>query len=181
MMLYWGSGSPPCWRVQIALEEKNLQGYHHKLLSFDKGEQKSEEVMKLNPRGQVSGVERTQLRIHYAFMVVSLFLYSCIQLPTFKHGDVVVNESVAACVYLEVRVDFKGTVASVCRQVTSYARWHDLWVIWIMKAVDNFLLLKGKSFLSAYSSTYPIYLFITNILLCKYLFYRHYNPLNSCL
>ncbi|XP_060771549.1 glutathione S-transferase A-like isoform X2 [Neoarius graeffei] len=52
MMLYWGSGSPPCWRVLIALEEKNLQGFQHKLLSFDKGEHKSEEVMKLNPRGQ---------------------------------------------------------------------------------------------------------------------------------
>ncbi|KAI5086676.1 glutathione S-transferase rho, partial [Silurus meridionalis] len=52
MMLFWGSGSPPCWRVMIALEEKNLQGFHHKLLSFDKGEHKSEEVMKLNPRGQ---------------------------------------------------------------------------------------------------------------------------------
>ncbi|MCJ8735511.1 hypothetical protein PDJAM_G00247860 [Pangasius djambal] len=82
MMLYWGSGSPPCWRVQIALEEKNLQGYHHKLLSFDKGEHKCEEVMKLNPRGQ---------------------------LPTFKHGDVVVNESLAACMYLENRFKSQGT------------------------------------------------------------------------
>ncbi|XP_060771548.1 glutathione S-transferase A-like isoform X1 [Neoarius graeffei] len=82
MMLYWGSGSPPCWRVLIALEEKNLQGFQHKLLSFDKGEHKSEEVMKLNPRGQ---------------------------LPTFKHGDVVVNESFAACLYLENQFKSQGT------------------------------------------------------------------------
>ncbi|XP_017340785.1 glutathione S-transferase rho [Ictalurus punctatus] len=82
MMLYWGSGSPPCWRVQIALEEKNLQGYQHKLLSFDKKEHKCEEVMKLNPRGQ---------------------------LPTFKHGDVVVNESLAACMYLENQFKSQGT------------------------------------------------------------------------
>lgn len=60
MMLYWGSGSPPCWRVLIALEEKNLQGFQHKLLSFDKGEHKSEEVMKLNPRGQVINTTQTK-------------------------------------------------------------------------------------------------------------------------
>lgn len=72
MMLYWGSGSPPCWRVQIALEEKNLQGYHHKLLSFDKGEHKSEEVMKLNPRGQVN---LTNTHISNADLFTSLFTY----------------------------------------------------------------------------------------------------------
>uniref|UniRef100_A0A8C1AXT3 Glutathione S-transferase rho n=1 Tax=Cyprinus carpio carpio TaxID=630221 RepID=A0A8C1AXT3_CYPCA len=52
MMLYWGSGSPPCWRVMIALEEKLLQGYKHKHLSFDKNEHKCEEVKALNPRVQ---------------------------------------------------------------------------------------------------------------------------------
>uniref|UniRef100_A0A3B4ETT9 Glutathione S-transferase A-like n=1 Tax=Pundamilia nyererei TaxID=303518 RepID=A0A3B4ETT9_9CICH len=50
--LLWGSGSPPCWRIMIALEEKNLQGYNQKLLSFEKGEHKSKEVMDINPRGQ---------------------------------------------------------------------------------------------------------------------------------
>ncbi|KTF71251.1 hypothetical protein cypCar_00050445, partial [Cyprinus carpio] len=74
MMLYWCSGSPPCWRVMIALEEKLLQGYKHKHLAFDKNEHKCEEVKALNPRAQV---------------------------PTFKHGDIVVNESLAACLYLE--------------------------------------------------------------------------------
>lgn len=53
MFLLWGSGSPPCWRVMIALEEKNLQGYQHKVLSFEKGEHKSKEVFDVNPRGQV--------------------------------------------------------------------------------------------------------------------------------
>uniref|UniRef100_A0AAR2L7F8 GST N-terminal domain-containing protein n=1 Tax=Pygocentrus nattereri TaxID=42514 RepID=A0AAR2L7F8_PYGNA len=75
ILLYWGSGSPPCWRVMIALEEKNLHGYKSKLLSFDKKEHKGPEVLALNPRGQ---------------------------LPTLKHGDIVVNESIAACMYLEV-------------------------------------------------------------------------------
>lgn len=52
IFLYWGSGSPPCWRVQIVLDEKNIS-YGNKMLSFDKKEHKSEEIMKLNPRGQV--------------------------------------------------------------------------------------------------------------------------------
>uniref|UniRef100_A0AAV2K9B1 Glutathione S-transferase n=1 Tax=Knipowitschia caucasica TaxID=637954 RepID=A0AAV2K9B1_KNICA len=66
----------------IALEEKQLQGYNQKLLSFEKMEHKSEEVLKLNPRGQ---------------------------LPTFKHGDNVVNESYAACLYLEDQFKSQGT------------------------------------------------------------------------
>lgn len=53
MLLFWGSGSPPCWKIMIALEEKNLQGYHNKLLSFEKKDHKSKEVMDINPRGQV--------------------------------------------------------------------------------------------------------------------------------
>ncbi|KAJ4935082.1 hypothetical protein JOQ06_016618 [Pogonophryne albipinna] len=57
MTLLWGSGSPPCWRVMIALEEKNLQGYNNKLLSFEKMEHKSQEVLDINARGQDPTVE----------------------------------------------------------------------------------------------------------------------------
>ncbi|KAJ8397303.1 hypothetical protein AAFF_G00441370 [Aldrovandia affinis] len=82
MTLLWGSGSPPCWRVMIALEEKGLKGYKQKLLSFEKQEHKSKEVLEINPRGQ---------------------------LPAFKHGNVVVNESYAACMYLESQFRSQGT------------------------------------------------------------------------
>ena len=34
-VLYWCSGSPPCWRVQIALEEKRLKN-ESKLISLSK-------------------------------------------------------------------------------------------------------------------------------------------------
>ncbi|XP_077936986.1 glutathione S-transferase A isoform X2 [Gasterosteus aculeatus] len=81
MTLLWGSGSPPCWRIQIALEEKKLQGYNQKLLSFMKGEHKSKQVMDMNPRGQ---------------------------LPAFKHKDYVLNESYAACLYLENQFGAQG-------------------------------------------------------------------------
>ncbi|KAK5605729.1 hypothetical protein CRENBAI_006952 [Crenichthys baileyi] len=82
MTLLWGSGSPPCWRVMIALEEKKLQGYNSKLLSFEKMEHKSQQVLDINPRGQ---------------------------LPSFKHGNIVVNESYAACFYLESQFKSQGT------------------------------------------------------------------------
>uniref|UniRef100_A0AAT9KF41 Glutathione S-transferase A-like isoform X2 n=1 Tax=Amphiprion clarkii TaxID=80970 RepID=A0AAT9KF41_AMPCL len=82
MTLLWGSGSPPCWRVQIVLEEKKLQGYDQKLLSFEKMEHKSQEVLDINPRGQ---------------------------LPSFKHGNIIVNESYGACFYLESQFKNQGT------------------------------------------------------------------------
>ncbi|XP_070840054.1 glutathione S-transferase A-like [Chaetodon trifascialis] len=81
MTLLWGSGSPFCWRVMIALEEKNLKGYNQKRLYFEKKEHKSKEVMDINPRGQ---------------------------LPTFKHGDMIVNESLAICFYLESQFKSQG-------------------------------------------------------------------------
>ncbi|KAJ7991964.1 hypothetical protein DPEC_G00289310 [Dallia pectoralis] len=82
MTLLWGSGSPPCWRIMIALEEKQLQGYNQKLLSFEKNEHKSKEVLDINPRAQ---------------------------LPAFKHGDNILNESYAACMYLESQFKSQGT------------------------------------------------------------------------
>jgi glutathione S-transferase len=51
--LYWDSGSVPCWRIQVVLEELNLT-YDQKMLSFDKNEHKSEEILRLNPREQVN-------------------------------------------------------------------------------------------------------------------------------
>ncbi len=74
IFIYWGSGSVPCWRIQIVLEEKNIR-YGNKMLSFDKNEHKNEDILKLNPRGQ---------------------------LPTIKLNDSSINDSVAASLYFEV-------------------------------------------------------------------------------
>ncbi|CAN9503803.1 unnamed protein product [Ophioblennius macclurei] len=82
MSLLWGSGSCPCWRLMITLEEKALQGYRHKLISFENNEHKSQEVLEINPRGQV---------------------------PAFKHGDNVLNQSTGACLYLENQFKSQGT------------------------------------------------------------------------
>jgi glutathione S-transferase len=75
----------------VVLEEKGLQGYQHKMISFSNKEHKGEDVMKINPRGQV---------------------------PTFRHGDIVINESMAICEYLESVYSGQGTKLIPDDQVT---------------------------------------------------------------
>ena len=75
LTLYWGSGSPFSWRVLLALEHKGLP-YESQLLHFDKQEQQSPQMLKMNPRGR---------------------------LPVLKDGDYVVFESVAVLYYLDVK------------------------------------------------------------------------------
>lgn len=75
LTLYWGSGSPFSWRVQLALEHKGLE-YESQLLHFDKQEHQSPYMLKLNPRGRV---------------------------PVLKDGDYVVFESLAILYYLEMK------------------------------------------------------------------------------
>jgi len=82
IFLYWASGSPPCWRVMLTLEEKGL-AYESKFLEFSKNQQRSEEVLKWNPRGQ---------------------------LPTLVINDsYTINESFAACEYFEMLHANQGT------------------------------------------------------------------------
>ena len=73
--LYWGSGSPYCWRVLLALEYKRL-AYTSHLLQFSKQEHKSPQVLALNFRGRV---------------------------PILKDGDYVVFESLAVLYYLDLK------------------------------------------------------------------------------
>jgi glutathione S-transferase len=52
LTLYYGSGSPYAWRVNLALEHKALP-YERKVLSFAQGDLKKPEYLALNPRGKV--------------------------------------------------------------------------------------------------------------------------------
>jgi glutathione S-transferase len=52
LVLYYGSGSPYAWRVQLALEHKALQ-YERKVLSFSAGDTRKPEFIALNPRHRV--------------------------------------------------------------------------------------------------------------------------------
>jgi glutathione S-transferase len=71
--LYWGSGSPYSWRVQLALEYKRLS-YESHLLQFSMQEHKSPQMLRMNPRGRV---------------------------PVLRDGDFVVFESLACLLYLD--------------------------------------------------------------------------------
>ena len=50
--LYYGSGSPYAWRVQLALEHKALP-YERKILSFSDRDTHKPEFLALNPRHRV--------------------------------------------------------------------------------------------------------------------------------
>jgi glutathione S-transferase len=71
--LFWGSGSPYSWRVQLALEFKRVT-YESRVLQFSKQEHKSPQMLRMNPRGRV---------------------------PVLKDGDFIVFESLACLLYLD--------------------------------------------------------------------------------
>jgi glutathione S-transferase len=73
--VYWGSGSPYCWRVLLALEFKGLAWRSH-LLQTDFQEHKSPQMLAMNPRGR---------------------------LPVLRDGDYVVFESLAVLYYLDLK------------------------------------------------------------------------------
>lgn len=74
--VYFISGSPPCWSVMLAMEIKELD-YTQRRLGNTAGEQKSDEFLAVNPRGQV---------------------------PVLTDGDVTVCETLAILSYLDARV-----------------------------------------------------------------------------
>jgi glutathione S-transferase len=56
LVLYYGSGSPFAWKVQLALEHKAIP-YERKTLSFAEGDTKKPEFRALNPRGRVPTID----------------------------------------------------------------------------------------------------------------------------
>ena len=104
--LYWGSGSPYSWRVQLALECKGLPYESHEL-QFSKQEHKSPQMLRMNPRGRV---------------------------PVLRDGDYVVFESLACLLYLDRKYpeqpifgttpEEAGTIMRVICEYQAYAENH---------------------------------------------------------
>ena len=109
--LYYGSGSPYAWRVQLALEHKALP-YERKVLSFSEGDTRKPEFVALTPRHEV---------------------------PTIVDGGFVLYESDAIVEYLEEAYPGRGaplfpadvrtraTVRRLMREVDNHT----------MKAIDG--------------------------------------------
>ncbi|HNR23711.1 MAG TPA: glutathione S-transferase family protein [Steroidobacteraceae bacterium] len=104
--LYWGSGSPYCWRVLLALEHKRLEYVSHQL-QFSRQEHKAPHIVAMNPRGR---------------------------LPILKHDDYVVFESVAVLHYLDLKYpeppifgrtpEEAGVIVRVICEFEAYAQEH---------------------------------------------------------
>jgi glutathione S-transferase len=73
LTIYWGSGSPPAWRVLAALAEKGI-AFRSEMVTFESGVLKTPAMLSLNPRGLV---------------------------PILIDGDVRIFESLAILHYLE--------------------------------------------------------------------------------
>ncbi len=67
--LYYGSGSPFAWRVQLALEHKAL-AYDRRILSFAKKETRTPEFMALNPRHRVPTITDGDFTLYEANAIV---------------------------------------------------------------------------------------------------------------
>jgi len=112
--LYWGSGSPYSWRVQLALEYKRLP-YESRELQFSKQEHKSPPMLRMNPRGRV---------------------------PVLKDGDFVVFESLACLTYLDRKYPepplFGGTpeeAGTIMRVICEYQAYAEAHLMEIVSAV----------------------------------------------
>jgi glutathione S-transferase len=112
--LYWGSGSPYSWRVQLALEYKRL-AYESHLLQFSMQEHKSPQMLRMNPRGRV---------------------------PVLKDNDFVVFESLACLLYLDRKYPeppiFGRTpeeAATIMRVICEYQAYAELHLMQIVSAV----------------------------------------------
>ncbi|WP_437807338.1 glutathione S-transferase N-terminal domain-containing protein [Sorangium sp. So ce1078] len=68
--VYWGSGSPPAWRVLLLLAVKGVP-YESKLLQLSKDEQKAPAYMAVSPRGKVPAIRDGAFCLHESLAIMA--------------------------------------------------------------------------------------------------------------
>ena len=85
--LYYASGSPPAWRVWLALEHKKLP-YELKVLSFDQGDLRKPEFLAVSPRHKVPTIVDDGFALYESAAIVEYLedRYPSAGLPLFPRG-----------------------------------------------------------------------------------------------
>jgi len=116
--VFWGSGSGPAWRVLLTLAIKNI-AYESRLLSFSKGEHRTQAITDMNPRGKV---------------------------PVLRDGSFSLYESLAIMTYLDRKVPTPplfGTTPEEAGNVMRVIMEHECYAISAISAFSRPLLF-GK-------------------------------------
>jgi glutathione S-transferase len=87
LTFYYGSGSPYSWRVFLALEHKRVP-YEPELLSFSKGEHRSPEYSKVNPRHQVPAITDGDFSLYESSAILEYLEERFPEGPSLFPGDV---------------------------------------------------------------------------------------------
>ncbi len=83
--LFWISGSPPSWRVMLALAAKGI-AFTSRRLDSAKGEHKSAAYLALNPRGQVPLLRIGNTTIRESVAIIAMLEHYWPEQPLFGHS-----------------------------------------------------------------------------------------------
>ncbi len=83
--IFWASGSPMAWPVQLALKEKKLE-HQSTQLSFSSGDNKTPEYLAMNPRGKVPLLRDGGLVIYEAHAIVDYLERNYCDVPLLPSG-----------------------------------------------------------------------------------------------
>jgi len=84
--IFWGSGSPFSWRVLLGAELKGL-AYESRMLEFSKGQLKTPEFLKMNPRGKVPVIRDGEFVLFESLAILEYFEDKSREVPLFGRSQ----------------------------------------------------------------------------------------------
>jgi glutathione S-transferase len=112
MEIYWASGSPYAWRVLLTLEWKGI-AYESRLLSFQKGDHKTDAYRAISPRAKIPGL---------------------------RDGAFTLSESLAMMVYLERKYPERPLFGRTPEEAGLIQRAISDYESWVDRACEGFIL-----------------------------------------